>query len=62
MFTFRETNLKVRQPLPDTHELQDNEDLLAKFDGNDCSHVNVVTNLIKVMLSVSLQTTDYTSL
>lgn len=28
-----ETNLKVRQPLPETHDLQDIEDLLIKFDG-----------------------------
>ena len=31
--TFRETNLKVRQPLPETHELQDEITLLSKFDG-----------------------------
>ena len=34
MITFRETNLKVRQPLPDTHELRDYQESLAKFDGN----------------------------
>lgn len=28
-----ETNLKVRQPLPDTHELRDYQESLAKFDG-----------------------------
>ena len=34
MFISRETNLKVRQPLPETHDLQDIEDLLIKFDGD----------------------------
>ena len=33
VLTFRETNLKVRQPLPETHDLQDDIELLSKFDG-----------------------------
>jgi len=62
--TFRETNLKVRQPLSETHELRDNQDMLAKFDG-DYNYVIALISIqifLKVMLNVNLQITDYTSL
>lgn len=63
VLTFRETNLKVRQPLPETHDLQEDVKLLSEFDGNyNCMVAKFIMICLKVMLNVNLQITDYTSL
>ena len=37
-----ETNLKVRQPIPETSGLQDSEDKLAAFDGKFCHRTQIL--------------------
>ena len=41
LFVYRETNLKVRQPIPETAEMKEDEEYLAHFDGETTVHFHL---------------------